>query len=94
MNFAWQINVKEGVNAINFARESESVYFDRSCQNGAFNNWNTPNANWLQDSVNGEYCRNGRGGMYYVITNVGHAMPELVSKLIQDLWKKKLHIQK
>ena len=25
------------------------------------------------------------GDMYYVITNVGHAMPELVSKLIQDL---------
>ena len=27
----------------------------------AFNIWNTPYANWLQDSVNGEYCRNGRG---------------------------------
>ena len=30
-------NVKERVNAINFARELESVYFDKSCQNGAFN---------------------------------------------------------
>ena len=23
--------------------------------------WNTSNANWLHNSVNGEYCRNGRG---------------------------------
>ena len=30
-------NVKERVNAMNFTRELESVYFDRSCQNGAFN---------------------------------------------------------
>ena len=30
-------DVKERVNAINFAGELESVYFDRSCQNGAFN---------------------------------------------------------
>ena len=28
---------------------------------GAFNIWNTPNANWLQNSLRGEYCRNGRG---------------------------------
>ena len=35
-------NVKERVNAINFARELESVYFDKSCQNGAFNIWKTP----------------------------------------------------
>ena len=27
---------KERVNAINSARELENVYFDRSCQNGAF----------------------------------------------------------
>ena len=38
-------NVKERVNAINIARELESVYFDRSRQNGAFNIWNVPNAN-------------------------------------------------
>ena len=49
------------VNAINFAGELESVYFDRSCQNGGFNILNTPNANWIQNYVNGEYCRNGRG---------------------------------
>ena len=54
-------NVKERFNAMNFARELESVCFDRPCKNGAFNIWNTPNANWIQDSVNGEYCRNGRG---------------------------------
>ena len=30
-------DVKERVNAINFAGELKSVYFDRSCQNGAFN---------------------------------------------------------
>ena len=54
-------NVKEKVNAINFAWELEGVHFDRSFQNGVFNIWNTPNGNWLQDYVNGEYCRNGRG---------------------------------
>ena len=30
-------NIKERVNAINFAEKLESVYFDRSCQNGALN---------------------------------------------------------
>ena len=35
--------------------------FDRSCQHGAFIIWNTPNANWIQNSVNVEYCRDGRG---------------------------------
>ena len=39
------IDVKERVNAINFARELESMCFDRSCQNGAFNILSTPNAN-------------------------------------------------
>ena len=39
------IDVKERVNAISFARELESVCFDRSCQNGAFNILNTPDAN-------------------------------------------------
>ena len=33
----------------------------RSCQNKGFNIWNTPNANWLQNSMRREYCRNGRG---------------------------------
>ena len=33
-------NVKERVNAINFARELESVYFDRSCQNEGFSHLN------------------------------------------------------
>ena len=28
---------------------------------GAFNNWNTPHANWSQHYMRGEYCRNGRG---------------------------------
>ena len=28
---------------------------------GVFNIWNTPNAYWLQNSMRGEYCRNGRG---------------------------------
>ena len=31
---------------------------------GLKGNNNTPNANWLQDSVNGEYYRNGRGGWH------------------------------
>ena len=30
------INIKEGVNFINFALEFECVYFDRSCQNKGF----------------------------------------------------------
>ena len=31
----------------------------------AFNIWNTPNANWLQNSVRRKYCRNGRGWHSY-----------------------------
>ena len=32
-----------------------NVYFDRSCQNEAFNTQNTPNANKIQNYVNEEY---------------------------------------
>ena len=44
------------------AREFESVCFDGSCHNGAFNIWNTPNANWTQNSVNGEMARGDTNG--------------------------------
>ena len=57
--------VEERVNAINFAWKAEGVYFDRSCQNRAFSIWNTPNANWLQDSVNGNTVEMAGGDMYY-----------------------------
>ena len=30
------VNIKERANALNFAEELESLYFDRSYQNGAF----------------------------------------------------------
>ena len=38
-------DIKERVNAINFAEELESMYFDGPCQNGAFDVLNTPIAN-------------------------------------------------
>ena len=63
-------NEKQGVNAINFVWKLESVYFDRSWQNRAFDIWNTPNANWLQDSVIGEYCRNGSWVTYFGRANI------------------------
>ena len=34
----------------------------------AFNIWNTPNADWLQNSMKGEYCRNGWGGDMYMVS--------------------------
>ena len=57
---------RERVNALNFAWEAEGVYFEKSCQNRAFNILNTPNANWLYNSINGEHWRNGRGWHLFV----------------------------
>ena len=54
------VSIKERVNGLNFAEELDSLYFDMSCQNGAFNVFKILPM-LLHNSVNEEYCKNGRG---------------------------------